>query len=87
MSEDRRRIDGAPPFRMSQNFAEAGIVRFVVQHALHAIHFRINFVAIERYHGQSGARIDVVGPVAFRSDLAAQFTSEFQKLLAGTTNE
>mmetsp|Transcript_20986 Transcript_20986/g.36117 ORF Transcript_20986/g.36117 Transcript_20986/m.36117 type:complete len:217 (-) Transcript_20986:72-722(-) len=71
VSKNRRRVHGTSPFWMSQNFAKSSIISFVVQQALHAIHFRINFVAIQRHHGQSGAWINIVGPKSFGSQLFA----------------
>ena len=80
MCKNRRWVDSTSPFRMSQNFAKASIVCFVVQQAFHAIHLRVHFVAIDRYHGQSRAWIDVVRPISFGSQLLAHVFAEFKKL-------
>lgn len=56
---------------MSQNLAEASIVRFVVQQAFHTIDFGVDLVAIRGQHRQTGTWINEIGPVALFSNFHA----------------
>ena len=67
MCKDCCRINGTSPLWMCQDFAEASIIGFIIQQAFHSIYFRVHFVAIQWYHWQSRAWIDVVCPISLGS--------------------
>ena len=65
---------------MRQDLAKSRVVGSIVEQAFHAIHFRVHLVAALGEHGQAGARIDVISPVALCFDLGTDLFSKLQEL-------
>jgi len=70
----------ASPPGVSQDLTKASVVRLVVQEALHPINFRVDLVAVERYHRQSATGIDIVSPITLAAEILANKLAKVQKL-------
>ena len=80
MAKDGSRIHCTSPPGVRQDLAKTRVVGSIIQQTFHPVHLRVHLVAALGEHGQTGARIDVIRPIALGFDLGTNLFSKFQEL-------